>query len=59
MTRLSEENNLGAETIQVRVRTLSPQEAIGDPEDKDYPLTKGRERMMEAEFKGMLWPGFH
>ena len=57
-TRLSERNNLGAETIQIRVRTLSPQEAIGNPEDKDYPLTKGRERMMEAEFKGCFGQAF-
>ncbi|MCL5123613.1 MAG: hypothetical protein M1511_03775 [Deltaproteobacteria bacterium] len=57
-TRLSERNNLGAETIQIRVRTLSPEEAIGNPEDKDYPLTKGRERMMEAEFKGCFGQAF-
>ncbi len=57
-TRLSEENNLGAEIINVRVRTLSPEEAIGNPEDKDYPLTKGRERMMEAELKGCFGQAF-
>ncbi|MGC8659559.1 MAG: Rossmann-like domain-containing protein [Desulfomonilaceae bacterium] len=56
--RLSEENNLGRDVIQVRVRTLSPEEAIGNPEDKDYPLIKGRERMMEAEFKGSAGQAF-
>ncbi|MGA8832560.1 MAG: Rossmann-like domain-containing protein [Desulfomonilaceae bacterium] len=57
-TRLSEEKNLGAETVNVRVRTLSPEEAIGNPEDKDYPLTKGRERMMEAELRGCFGQAF-
>jgi hypothetical protein len=40
------------EPIDVSVRTLSPEEAIGNPEHDDYPLVKGRERMMEAVFKG-------
>lgn len=38
--------------IDVRVKTLSPEEAIGNPEHQDYALIKGRERMMEAEFLG-------
>lgn len=39
-------------TIDVRVKTLKPEEAIGNPEHNDYPIIKGRERMMEAEFLG-------
>lgn len=38
--------------VVVKVKTLKPEEAIGNPEHQDYPLIKGRERMMEAEFLG-------
>jgi len=41
------------ETIQViSARTLSPEEAIGKPERKDYPILKGKEVMIEATFRG-------
>jgi hypothetical protein len=45
------ENRLETENIIVRARPLTPQEAIGNPEDKDYPIITGRERMMQAEFR--------
>ena len=32
-------------------RTLSAEEAIGNPERKDFPLLKGKEVMIEASFK--------
>jgi len=38
------------ESIRVNVRILKPEEAIGRPEDSDYPIIKGRERMIEALF---------
>ncbi len=44
--------------IDVRVRTLSPEEALGNPEHQDYPLVKGRERMMEAELLGSRGQAF-
>ncbi|MEJ2716293.1 MAG: DUF364 domain-containing protein [Deltaproteobacteria bacterium] len=46
------------EPIEVSVRTLSPEEAIGNPEHDDYPLVRGRERMMEAVFKGSRGQAF-
>ena len=46
------------EPINVTVKTLTPEEAIGNPEHDDYPLVKGRERMMEARFKGSLGQAF-
>ena len=45
-------NVLLGERVDVRVRILTPAEAIGSPKDQDYPIIKGRERMIEAEFKG-------
>jgi len=47
-----DEHDWGAEEVNVIAQTLSPQEAIGNPEDDDYPLLKGRERIVEATFRG-------
>lgn len=44
--------------VEVRVKTLTPEESIGNPEHDDYPLTKGRERMMEALFMGSRGQAF-
>ena len=52
LARIVEQHNLGAEGISIRAFPLSPEEAIGNPEERDYPLIKGRERLMQAEFKG-------
>jgi hypothetical protein len=52
--RLINENGLQEETVIVRATPLSPEQAIGNPEDKDYPLVAGVERLMQAEFKGSL-----
>ena len=51
-------NRLGSERVKVLARTLSPEEAIGNPEDNDYPLQKGKERLMQAEFKGFHGQAF-
>ena len=37
-------------SIDVTARTLSTEEAIGNPEGDDFPLQQGRERLMEAVF---------
>ena len=52
------ENSLGSEKVKVSARTLSPEEAIGNPEDNDYPLQKGKERLMQAEFRGSQGQAF-
>jgi hypothetical protein len=39
------------EQIQVIAEPLTPEEAIGHPEDLDYPLLKGKERLVQARFK--------
>lgn len=46
------QHNWSAEEITVTAQTLSSEEAIGNPEEDDYPLLKGRERIMEAQFRG-------
>lgn len=52
------ENAWQHRTVGVRVKTLKPEEAIGNPEHQDYPLIKGKERMMEAEFLGSRGQAF-
>ena len=44
--------------VRVTARTLTPAQAIGQPEHDDYPLVKGRERLMEAEFLGSRGQAF-
>ena len=41
------------EHVSVVARPLTSEEAIGRPEHDDYPLLKGKERMMEARFRGV------
>ena len=50
--------NLLDEPVRVKARTLSTKEAIGDPEGDDFPLQKGKERLMQAEFRGSLGQAF-
>lgn len=52
-THLVKEKQLADEKVHiVSARTLSPQEAIGEPERRDFPLLKGKEVMMQATFRG-------
>lgn len=44
--------NLLTEKIEVRARALSTQEAIGNPEHQDFPIQKGKEKLMQATFRG-------
>ena len=46
--------DLQGEEVIIRATPLSPEQAIGNPEDKDYPLVRGVERLMQAEFRGSL-----
>ena len=56
--KIIKENELEAEEVVIRAAPLSPEEVIGNPEDKDYPLVTGEERMMQAEFEGSLGQAF-
>lgn len=55
---LVEEKSWQETTVDVRVKTLTPEEAIGNPEHQDYPLVKGKERMMEASLMGSRGQAF-
>jgi hypothetical protein len=47
---LVDKNNLNEQNIVITCSVLTPQEAIGDPERKDFPIQKGKEKMMQACF---------
>ncbi|MEJ2739927.1 MAG: DUF364 domain-containing protein [Dehalococcoidia bacterium] len=51
-TKIIKQHRLETEDVIVKAVPLSPEEVIGNPEDRDYPLISGRERMIQAEFKG-------
>jgi hypothetical protein len=52
--KLWDEQGLLDQKVLVQARTLSTEEAIGNPEADDFPLQKGKERLMQAEFQGSI-----
>jgi hypothetical protein len=50
--QIAHQRGLESEKVQVVARPLTPEEAIGNPEERDYPLLKGKERLMQAMLKG-------
>jgi len=56
--KLIKEHGLKGEEVVVRAAALSTEQAIGNPEDKDYPLVRGVERLMQAEFRGSRGQAF-
>lgn len=56
--KLCEKQDILTEQVNVRARVLSTEEAIGDPEADDFPLQKGKERLMQAEFRDALGQAF-
>ena len=51
-------HSLSGKNIQVQCRILETAEAIGNPEDKDYPIQNGREHMIEAVFENARGQAF-
>jgi hypothetical protein len=47
---LWKEEGLLSERIEIRARALSAKEAIGNPEHQDFPIQKGKEKLMQASF---------
>ena len=56
--RIVEDNDLSGETVMIRAKPLTPEEAIGNPEGEDFPILRGRERLMQAEFRGSFGQAF-
>ena len=58
-SRLIPDDALWSSTVNViNIRPLTPQEVIGKPDRDDFPLLKGKEVMIQADFKGSLGQAF-
>lgn len=58
LEKIIKENNLMAEEILITSKALSPEEALGITERKDYPILTGKEIMLEATFKNSVGQAF-
>lgn len=50
--QIVKERGLEGAEVSVTVKPLTPEEAIGDPRRRDYPILEGRERVIEAAVLG-------
>ncbi len=50
--------NFANQNINIRCSALSARDAIGNPEHDDYPIIKGKEVMIEADFKNAKGQAF-
>jgi hypothetical protein len=55
---IKEKELMSSKVEVVSARTLTPQEVIGKPERNDFPLIKGKEVMLQADFNGVLGQAF-
>ena len=55
---IKEKDLMSSRVEVVSARSLTPQEVIGRPERDDFPLLKGKEVMIQADFKGSLGQAF-
>ncbi len=56
--KLLEDRSMATSQVYISCRTLSPEEALGNPSREDFPLQKGRENLMQAEigpYKGQAF----
>ena len=53
-----EDRGLLAERIVIKAKALSTEEAIGNPDEDDFPIQKGKEKLMQAEFLGSCGQAF-
>ena len=51
--QIAHSKNILDKDVSVIVKMLSPEEAIGNPERRDFPIVVGKERVIEAVFEGV------
>ncbi len=56
--KIIDNNQLMNEPIKIKGKILSTEEAIGNPERRDFPLLKGKESLVEADFKSYKGQAF-
>ncbi len=49
--KLVEDNGLLNEEVKITGRALTAEEAIGNTKRKDFPIIKGKEKLLEADFR--------
>ncbi|MCK5216079.1 MAG: hypothetical protein KAR05_12095 [Candidatus Omnitrophica bacterium] len=54
----SEKNSLLNESVRISCKALTAKQAIGTPRHDDYPIIKGKEVMVEADFRGSKGQAF-
>ena len=52
LDEIATKNGLLNASVSVLVKTLTPEEAIGEPGRRDFPIILGKERVVEAELLG-------
>lgn len=57
-SKLLKEENLLEENIEIIGKSLTPEEAIGNPKRRDFPILTGKEVMLEAKFKNAKGQAF-
>lgn len=50
--------NLSDSNVSITCKTLTPKEAIGTPGRNDFPLQKGKEKLMQAVIDGFIGQAF-
>lgn len=58
LEKLAKEKGWLDEELKVNCAALSTEEAIGTPEEQDYPIQRGKETMLQAEFRGFKGQAF-
>jgi hypothetical protein len=53
-----DKQNIHDKEINITCKTLTPEEAIGNPLHDDYPIQLGKERIIEADFMGKKGQAF-
>ncbi|MGI6497444.1 MAG: Rossmann-like domain-containing protein [Oscillospiraceae bacterium] len=52
------EHNIENDTVDISCRALSPEEAIGNTERRDFPIITGKDIMIQAEYRGSRGQAF-
>ena len=55
---IATENGLMESEVNITAKILTPEEAIGNTERKDFPLLQGKESLIQADFKNALGQAF-
>ncbi len=55
---IAAENGLMESEVNITAKILTPEEAIGKTERKDFPLLQGKESLIQADFKKALGQAF-